>query len=145
MSLVASKVMVSALAVSKALAEIVKVLLSPPSSNKICPLLSFASSSPLSTILITAGSNNNDPFTPSAALRSTFPWKASCSSPETSIKPPSPELLPPRVVILPKNPVASSAQTITCPPLPSTRASALITELPSIKVRRARGTSPSPL
>ncbi len=89
------------------------------------------------------GSSSHMPPLPAGADVST---KAGLStkrrfSPEVSTNPPSPPAAPPLAVIVPKNPVIPSAQTITFPPSPAAVASALIVVSASTTVRRAFCTS----
>ncbi|BAZ30408.1 hypothetical protein NIES4074_28680 [Cylindrospermum sp. NIES-4074] len=95
-------------------------------------------------MLISAGSSSNVPKFPLGALRLTLPEKFSSCLPDTSTNPPFPELTPPVALIFPLKAVNLSAQTITLPPLPLSRESALITESLLTNVRKALGTLPLP-
>ena len=95
--------------------------------------------------MIFRGSSNNIPKLPLTAEVSTIPSKINVSFPETSTNPPFPNSLPPLALIFPENPVTSSAQTITRPPSPVNKPSALIMVLRLTNVLNALGTSPCPL
>ena len=88
-------------------------------------------------IVMSLGSSRSVPVAPSGARVSTAPSKASVCLPDTSTKPPSPPRTPPRAEIVPANRVASSAQTMTLPPCPASRASALKVAAAPISVLRA--------
>ena len=74
---------------------------------------------------IFVGSSSKVPLPPFAASVFAVPWNDSHCLPETSAKPPSPDRLPPLAEIAPPKAVALSDHTITVPPLPETRASAV--------------------
>ena len=81
------------------------------------------------TMVISVGSSNRMPRRPSGASVLTRPRNSNAPLPEVSTKPPSPPSTPPRALMLARKLVASSAHTITRPPLPLSRASALMTTL----------------
>ena len=74
-----------------------------------------------------AGSSSRLPCLPRRAPRSAVPRKYSTCLPDVSPEPPSPPCSPPRALRWPTKCVSLSAQTITLPPSPLTRASAAST------------------
>jgi hypothetical protein len=99
---------------------------------------------PAATMTMLLGSSSKLPTRPAGARRSARPVNSSDCLPETSAKPPSPPCVPPRADSWPCIRVASSDQTITRPPLPASRASALTWTPAPTKVRAAFGTAALP-
>ena len=91
--------------------------------------LKLPSLRPSSLIVILRGSIRNWPASPLAALATTEPKTSTCSVPETSTKPPSPETLPPLASMsAPSRKSAVSGEyTMTSPPSPLTPAFAVVT------------------
>ena len=88
-----------------------------------------------SEMVMSRGSRSSSPIDPSGAPRSIAVGEnRKCRLPETSTKPPSPNVLPPRALMLPKKRVTRSDQMITLPPLPPVSASARMTAPPPIVV-----------